>query len=55
MAQRDEAMLPEEQRAWGFETNFGGLAHYTIVRATQILPKPSHRSWEEAACNTLCL
>jgi crotonyl-CoA reductase len=54
MAQRD-GMLPEEQRAWGFETNFGGLAHYTIVRATQILPKPAHLSWEEAACNTLCL
>lgn len=54
MAQRD-GMLPEEQRAWGFETNFGGLAHYTIVRATQILPKPPHLSWEEAACNTLCL
>jgi crotonyl-CoA reductase len=49
-----DAMLSAEQRAWGYETNFGGLAHYTVVKATQLLPKPPHLSWEEAACNTLC-
>jgi crotonyl-CoA reductase len=47
-------MLAESQRAWGFETNFGGLAHLAIVKASQLLPKPRHLSWEEAACNTLC-
>jgi crotonyl-CoA reductase len=49
-----DAVLSVEQRAWGYETNFGGLAHYTVVKATQLLPKPAHLSWEEAACNTLC-
>lgn len=48
-------MLSQSQRAWGYETNFGGLAHYAIVKATQLLPKPAHLTWEEAACNTLCL
>ena len=43
-----------EQRAWGFETNFGGLADFAVVKASQLLPKPEHLSWEEAAANTLC-
>ncbi|MDX3228680.1 crotonyl-CoA carboxylase/reductase [Streptomyces sp. ME19-01-6] len=50
----NDGMLGAEQRAWGFETNFGGLAHYAIVRASQVLPKAAHLSWEEAACNPLC-
>ena len=54
IAQQD-GMLPGTQRAWGFETNYGGLAHYAIVKATQLLPKPAHLSWEESACTTLCL
>jgi crotonyl-CoA reductase len=49
-----DGMLAEDQRAWGFETNFGGLAHFAVVKANQLMPKPSHLSWEEAACNTLC-
>jgi crotonyl-CoA reductase len=49
-----DGMLAADQRAWGFETNFGGLAHYALVKATQLLPKPRHLTWEEAACNTLC-
>ena len=49
-----DGMLAEDQRAWGFETNFGGLAHFAIVKANQLLPKPRHLTWEEAACNTTC-
>uniref|UniRef100_UPI0004C06370 crotonyl-CoA carboxylase/reductase n=1 Tax=Spirillospora albida TaxID=58123 RepID=UPI0004C06370 len=49
-----DGMLGAEQRIWGYETNFGGLAHYTVVRASQILPKPAHLTWEEAAANPLC-
>ncbi|RKR91908.1 crotonyl-CoA carboxylase/reductase [Micromonospora pisi] len=49
-----DGMLGSEQRAWGFETNFGGLAHFAVVRASQLIPKPAHLTWEEAACNTLC-
>src|SRR6516165_7917765 len=50
----DDSMLATNQRIWGFETNFGGLADLALVRANQIMPKPAHLSWEEAACNALC-
>lgn len=49
-----DGMLGAEQRAWGFETNFGGLAEYALVRASQLIPKPAHLTWEEAAANPLC-
>lgn len=52
-SQRD-AMLSDDPVAWGFETNFGGLGDFAIARANQLMPKPRHLSWEEAACNTLC-
>lgn len=48
-----DGVLGSGQLAWGFETNFGGLAHYTVVRASQLLPKPAHLTWEEAAVNLL--
>jgi crotonyl-CoA reductase len=47
-------VLSKDSLAWGFETNFGGLAHLAVVKNTQLLPKPAHLTWEEAACNTLC-
>ncbi|ACU37548.1 crotonyl-CoA carboxylase/reductase [Actinosynnema mirum] len=50
----DDGMLGDEMRAWGFETNFGGLAEYALVRASQLVPKPTHLTWEEAACSPLC-
>jgi crotonyl-CoA reductase len=50
----DDSMLASNQRIWGFESNFGGLADLTLVRANQLMPKPAHLSWEEAACNALC-
>ncbi|RZQ60182.1 crotonyl-CoA carboxylase/reductase [Amycolatopsis suaedae] len=53
-ASHADGMLGAEQRAWGFETNFGGLAEYSVVRVNQLVPKPAHLTWEEAACNTLC-
>lgn len=43
-----------DMRAWGYETNFGGLAQYTVVRSSQLMPKPAHLTWEEAACIPLC-
>ncbi|MEU2042290.1 crotonyl-CoA carboxylase/reductase [Nocardia niwae] len=49
-----DGMMGAEQRAWGFETNFGGLADYAVVRASQLLPKATQLTWEEAACNPLC-
>jgi crotonyl-CoA reductase len=46
----DDTMLDPQQRIWGFETNFGGLAEIALVKANQLMPKPGHLSWEEAAC-----
>ncbi len=45
----DDTMLDPEQRIWGFETNFGGLAELALVKANQLMPKPAHLTWEEAA------
>lgn len=45
----DDSMMDPEQRIWGFETNFGGLAHMSLVKANQLMPKPDHLTWEEAA------
>jgi crotonyl-CoA reductase len=50
----DDSMLASNQRIWGFETNFGSLADLTLVKANQLMPKPAHLTWEEAACNALC-
>ena len=50
----DDSMLASNQRIWGFETNFGGLAELSVVKANQLMPKPTHLTWEEAAVNALC-
>lgn len=51
---QSDGMLGEHQLAWGYETNFGGLAHYCLARAGQLIPKPAHLTWEEAACVPAC-
>ena len=45
----NDTMLDPEQRIWGFETNFGGLAELAIVKSNQLMAKPAHLTWEEAA------
>ena len=45
----NDTMLDPEQRIWGFETNFGGLAELALVKSNQLMPKPPHLTWEEAA------
>jgi crotonyl-CoA reductase len=50
----EDSMLSSSQRIWGFETNFGGLADIAVVKANQLMPKPTHLTWEEAAVNALC-
>jgi crotonyl-CoA reductase len=45
----NDTMLDPEQRIWGFETNFGGLAQLALVKSNQLLEKPAHLTWEEAA------
>ncbi|MGY1630485.1 crotonyl-CoA carboxylase/reductase [Geodermatophilus sp. SYSU D01186] len=48
-AGHDDTMLDPQQRIWGFETNFGGLAELALVKSNQLMPKPAHLTWEEAA------
>jgi len=50
----NDSMLANNERIWGFETNFGGLADLTVVKANQLMPKPTHLTWEESAVNALC-
>jgi crotonyl-CoA reductase len=50
-----DGMLSENQRVWGYESNFGGFAHFSIAKGVQLLPKPSYLTWEEAACSCGCL
>ena len=49
----DDSMLATNQRIWGYETNYGGLGELSIVKANQLMPKPAHLTWEEAAVNAL--
>ena len=46
----DDTMMDPQQRIWGFETNFGGLAELALVKSNQLMPKAPHLTWEEAAC-----
>jgi hypothetical protein len=48
-------MIDAQQRIWGFETNFGALAEVSLVRANQLMPMPTHLTWEEAASLSLTL
>jgi crotonyl-CoA reductase len=45
----DDAILDPDQRVWGFESNYGGLGEICLAKAYQLMPKPAHLSWEEAA------
>ncbi len=53
-AGQDDGLMATEPLAWGFETNFGGMAEFTVVRENQLIRKPEYLTWEEAASNTLC-
>jgi len=50
----NDSMMAANQRIWGYETNFGGLADLAVVKANALMPKPEHLTWEEAAVNALC-
>ncbi|QXJ23208.1 crotonyl-CoA carboxylase/reductase [Actinomadura graeca] len=50
----DDAMMSEDPLAWGFETNFGSLGDFCLVKANQLIRKPAHLTWEEAGASTLC-
>ncbi len=44
-----DPMACSEQRIWGYETSWGSFGQFCRVQAQQLLPKPRHLTWEEAA------
>lgn len=44
-----DPLAAPSQMIWGYETTWGSFAQFTKVQAQQLLPKPQHLSWEEAA------
>jgi crotonyl-CoA reductase len=51
----DDSMIDDRQRIWGFETNFGSMAELSMVKANQLMPMPTHLTWEEAGSLSLTL
>src|SRR5918997_1203714 len=44
-----DPLAAPSQQIWGYETTWGSFAQFTKVQAQQLLPKPKHLTWEEAA------
>jgi crotonyl-CoA carboxylase/reductase len=44
-----DPMACEQQKIWGYETSWGSFAQFTKVQSQQLVQKPAHLSWEEAA------
>jgi crotonyl-CoA carboxylase/reductase len=44
-----DPMAAPSQRIWGYETTWGSFAQFTKVQAQQLIKKPEHLNWEEAA------
>src|SRR5262249_2024837 len=50
-----DPLLSPSQRIWGYETPDGSFAQFCRVQSRQLMQKPKHLTWEEAACYTLTL
>ena len=50
-----DPMYSPSQRIWGYETPDGSFAQFCKVQARQLMHRPRHLTWEEAACYTLTL
>ena len=48
-----DPMLAPSAGIWGYDTNDGSFAQFTLAGAHQCLPKAEHLTWEEAAAPTL--
>ena len=44
-----DPLAAPSQKIWGYETTWGSFAQFCKVQAQQLLPKPKHLAWEEAA------
>jgi crotonyl-CoA carboxylase/reductase len=50
-----DPMYSTSQRIWGYETPDGSFAQFCRVQSRQLMKRPKHLTWEEAACYTLTL
>ena len=50
-----DPLLSPSQRIWGYETPDVSFAQFCRVQSRQLMQKPAHLTWEEAACYTLTL
>jgi crotonyl-CoA carboxylase/reductase len=48
-----DPMIAPSARIWGYQTNHGAFAQFSVAQAHQCLPKPAHLTWEGAAAATL--
>jgi crotonyl-CoA carboxylase/reductase len=44
-----DPLAAPSQRIWGYETTWGSFAQFCKVQAQQLMHKPKHLSWEDAA------
>jgi crotonyl-CoA carboxylase/reductase len=44
-----DPLAAPSQQIWGYETTWGSFAQFCKVQAQQLLAKPKHLAWEEAA------
>jgi len=44
-----DPLAAPSQKIWGYETSWGSFAQFCKVQAQQLLHKPKHLAWEEAA------
>ena len=50
-----DPMFSSSQRIWGYETPDGSFAQFCRVQSRQLMKRPPHLTWEEAAWYTLTL
>ena len=50
-----DPMFSSSQRIWGYETPDGSFGQFCRVQSRQLMERPRHLTWEEAACYTLTL
>lgn len=51
----NDPMLSKSQSVWGYETNFGSFAEYSIVKTSQLIPKPKNINFNQAGSYMLTL
>lgn len=45
----NDPLACQNQKIWGYETNWGSFAQFCRVQPQQLLKKPAHLGWEESA------